>query len=214
MPSVSLIAGVGVLLLAMGVGVLIGRAGAPTAATAPPEVVSVSTGAPATGSTATSGAVSPSTSTEFSDSWPAARSGYTVQLQTLASAGTQASEVSAAEAAATAKGASGVGAVRSDDYRGLPSGLYIIYAGVYASAAQAKHGLAGLSKRFPAAKVIHVVSGTGTGKAAGAKTGQGSTGKAAAGTSTGSSTSPPPSSASGQSNEQKSRNEPDVVSTG
>jgi hypothetical protein len=48
--AVAVIAGVGVLLLAMGIGVLIGRSGAakPAASAAPPQVISVST-APAAG---------------------------------------------------------------------------------------------------------------------------------------------------------------------
>jgi hypothetical protein len=210
--SLNVIAGVGVLLLAMGVGVLIGRSGSATTATAPPQIVSISSGAGTGAEAGTTAGATPSPAVAFNDSWPSGKDGYTVQLQTLPVAGTQVSEVSAAESAAGTKGASDVGALQSDDHQGLPSGLYILYSGVYASAAQAKHALAGLTKRFPAAKVIHVGRAAGTNAAA--KATQSPTATSAPGTASTPASTAPSSPGSGQSNEQKSRNEPDVVSTG
>lgn len=219
----STIAAVGVLLLAMGVGVLIGRSGPTKTVTAPAQVLSVATpgassGVGAVGSPTTAS----STPSAFSDDWPAAQNGYTVQLQTLQAAGTQPTEVAAAKAAATAKGAQGVGALRSDDYRGLPSGLYVIYSGVYSTAAQAGHALGGVKKSFPAATVTHVdgassssrsATGTGTGGAAGGGS-NGTTSGRGNSSSGAPSTKGSSSPGSGQGNEQKSLHLPNVVSTG
>jgi hypothetical protein len=128
--------------------------------------------------------------------------------------------VGAAKTAAAAKGAQSVGALRSEDFKGLPSGLYLVYSGLYSSDAQAKAALPGLRKHFPSAAVIHVngASGSaaaspsagtasGTSPSGGGVGGKDSTGKAGA-------SSPSSSSTSGQSYEQKSRNLPNVVSTG
>ncbi len=217
----TVIAGVGVLLLAMGVGVLIGRSGGTGAlSAAPAQVVTVDSGG-GTGGTGVSGSTSPDSTgaaaSGFSDSWPAGKNGYTVQLQTLSMSGTQAGEVTAAETAALGKGAKAVGALRSDDYRGLPSGLYVIYSGVYASAGEAGHALGALKRSFPAAKAIHVDGASGASSARGSATqgGAGAHGKGAAGGANPPAATPPSTSpSSGQSNEQKSRNMPNVVSTG
>ena len=76
---VAVIAGVGVLLLAMGVGVLIGRSSDAKPSAGAPQVITV-------GSAAGTGA-SAAPSESFSDDWPAGTTGYTVQLQTLPTAG-------------------------------------------------------------------------------------------------------------------------------
>jgi hypothetical protein len=60
--SVALIAGVGVLLLAMGIGVLIGRAGSSSAKSAPPQVITVGGGASSGGGGGT-GTTGPQTTT-------------------------------------------------------------------------------------------------------------------------------------------------------
>lgn len=162
--AVTIIAGVGVLLLAMGVGVLIGRSGGGGTQTvaAAPQVLSV----PAGGIAATgAGASEP---VAFSDDWPANTNGYTVQLQKLALTGTQTSAVVAAKGDASAKGAKGVGALKSDDYSSLKAGSYIVYSGVYAKKAQAENALKGLKKSFPGAEVITVSTGAAAaGSAAG-----------------------------------------------
>jgi hypothetical protein len=221
--AASIIAGVGVLLLAMGVGVLIGRSGVKTSSAGPAEVVSVS--APSAGSGTAAGASTPSTTAAsaagtFSDDWPASKNGYTVQIQSLPVAGTQPSEVGAAKAAAAAKGAQSVGALRSEDFKGLPSGLYLVYSGIYTSNAQAKAALPGLRKHFPSAAVIHVNGASGSAAAppsAGAASGTSPSGGAVGEKDTtgkSGASSPSSSSTSGQSYEQKSRNLPNVVSTG
>ena len=108
--TVSLLAGVGVLLLALGVGVLIGRSGASSKQSpAPVQVVTAggvghrlehrSKPSPATGR--------------------AARSGYTVQLQTLPVTGTTVASVAAAKAAAGGKGAAAVGALKAEEFASL-----------------------------------------------------------------------------------------------
>ncbi len=209
--AVTVIAGVGVLLLAMGVGVLIGRSGGGSKGAASPSVISVAT--------APSAATSTSPTAEgasFSDDWPAGTSGYTVQLQTLPQAGTQTSAVEAAKAAATAKGAKRVGALESEHFSSLKAGDYVVYSGVYHKKPEAQSALAKLRKSFPGASVIRVSSGAG-GASAGSSSGGG------AASAPGSSEShPAPAKVveklrkpkSGKSYEQESKNLPDVVETG
>jgi hypothetical protein len=207
--AVTVIAGVGVLLLAMGVGVLIGRSSASQpSAPAAPAVISVASASPSGTTTATEAA--------FTSDWPAGKSAYTVELQTLATSATQVSAVEAAKTAASTKGAKSVGALKSDEFSSLPAGNYIVYSGTYKKKAEAQKALAGLKQSFPAAKVIDVSagaasSGTGSSSAAGAS-------KSGAGASE--SHPAPPSVAEelhktkGKSYEEKSKNLPDVVSTG
>ena len=205
---VTVLAAVGVLLLAMGVGVLIGRSGGSKAAAVPPQVITVSS--PSGPGTATTAPAEPS----FTDDWPAGTSGYTVQLQTLPQAGTQLSAVEAAKATATAKGAKGVGALKSGDFRSLSAGNYVIYAGVYHSKAAAEKALGGLKSKFPGASVITV-------SAAGSSSGSPSSG-ASNGSGAGSNQAhPAPASvlkslkgAKGKNYEEKSKNLPDVIETG
>ncbi len=56
--------------------------------------------------------------------------GYTVQLQTLPLHGHDGGAVQAAKSAATAKGAKGVGALKSEEFSSLTAGNYVIYSGV------------------------------------------------------------------------------------
>lgn len=204
--AATVIAGVGVLLLAMGVGVLIGRSGGgKPASSAAPQVITVS------------GAGSPGTSTPeapFSDDWPSGTSGYTVQLRTLPVTGTLLSAVQAAKSAASAKGAKGVGALKSEDFSSLTAGSYVIYAGVYHKRAEAQKALAGLKRGFPGASVVKVANGA---EAA-------SSSSSSSGGSSGVGSSPskpaPPSVVEGlkrlkgKSYEEKSKNLPNVISTG
>jgi hypothetical protein len=206
--TVTVIAGVGVLLLAMGVGVLIGRSGGTQPAASAPQVISVASG-PATGT-------STSQSAPFTDDWPSGTDGYTIRLQALPQASTQADAVGAAKAEARAKGAKGVGALKSEDFSSLKAGSYIVYSGVYPKQAEAQKALAGLKKSFPHATVIKVSSSGPA--AAGASPGAGS-GSGAAGGGAGS--SPPASSkvledlhkSKGKSYEEKSKNLPNQVET-
>ncbi|MFI4977172.1 MAG: hypothetical protein ACHQC8_00620 [Solirubrobacterales bacterium] len=203
--TVTVIAGVGVLLLAMGVGVLIGRSGSPRQSAAPAQVISV--GSPSGASTSTN----TSAATAFSDDWPAGTSGYTVQLQTLPQSATLLSAVEAAKAAASVKGAKGVGALRSEDFSSLTAGSYVIYSGVYHKKAEAQKALGGLKKSFPGASVISVSNG-----------GSHSSSEAAGGSGAGSSLSHPAppsvvqslSKKKGKSYEEESKNLPNVISTG
>ncbi len=209
--AVTVIAGVGVLLLAMGIGVLIGRSGASKqpAASAAPQVITVSS-TPAGGATPAA--------ESFTGDWPAGSGGYTVQLQTLPTASTQVSAVQAAKSAAEGKGAKAVGALKSDEFPGLPAGSYIVYSGKYAKKAEADKALGGLKKSFPAASVLHVGASGGPAAAKGAGAGANGGGKSGVGSSP---SKPAPPSAveglkgkSGKSYEQESKNLPNVVETG
>jgi hypothetical protein len=204
--ALTLLAGVGVLLLAMGVGVLIGRSGSPKSSSAPPEVVSVA-------STPTgSGATTAAPEATFSSDWPAGTHGFTVQLQTLPQSGTTAAEVAAAKASDGAKGAPSVGALKSEEFSSLTGSAYVIYSGVYHQRGEASKALSSLRKSFPAAKVIEV-SNKGSG-------GAGSSSSSS--TSHVSITHPAPptvlnklkNAKKGKSYEEESKNLPDVVETG
>jgi hypothetical protein len=207
--AVTIIAGVGVLLLAMGVGVLIGRSSAKqSSAPVAPAVISVGSVAPS--APATAGAT-------FTSDWPAGTSAYTVELQTLASSTTQVSAVEVAKSSASAKGAKSVGALNSDEFSSLPAGSYIVYSGTYQKKAEARKALAHLKHNFPAATVIDVRSG-------GAKPSSAASSSAAGASKSGvgaSESHPAPPSVvedlrktKGKSYEEKSKNLPDVVSTG
>jgi len=202
----ALIAGVGVLLLAMGVGVLIGRSSVPAGKTAT-DVINLAT----TPTGQSSSSESQAQGATFKSDWPPGSSGYTVQLETLAEASTQASALSAAKTAASGKGAPAVGALLSNEYSSLPSGNYVIYSGVDKTKAEAEKALAGLKSKFPGASVVKVSSGSGS--SAGGGSGAGGKGS-------GSSKPPPaPSSPSqkpksGAEYEQKSKSLPNVVETG
>jgi hypothetical protein len=207
--TVTVIAGVGVLLLAMGVGVLIGRSGSPKQSAAPAQVISVGSSLGAPTSTNASAA------TTLSDDWPAGTRGYTVQLQALPQSGTLPSAVEAAKAAASAKGAKGVGALKSEDFSSLTAGSYVIYSGVFHKRVEAQKALGRLKKSFPAASVISVSSGSSHSSSEPA-------GGSPGGSGVGSSLSHPAppsvvqnlSKKKGKSYEEESKNLPNVISTG
>ena len=139
-----MIAGVGVLLLAMGVGVLIGRSGGSKAAPALAQVITVaSPGAAASTGAAAAPASSPTTGRR-------ARAGTPCSCRPCPQSTTQVSAVVAAKAAASAKGAKGVGALKSEEFSSLTAGSYVIYSGTYHKKAEAEKALAGLKKSFPA----------------------------------------------------------------
>jgi len=209
------IGGVGVLLLAMGVGVLIGRGGSPKQTATPAPVISVASSPSSTGAATTASEQS------FTGDWPSGKSGYTVQLQTLAQSGTSVAQVEAAKAAASGKGAKSVGALNSEEFSSLAPGTYVIYSGVYTKKPEAEKALAGLKKSFTGAKVIKVSGG-------GSSSGKGGAGSSSGGGS-GAGSGVPPSSEShpapatvlnklkgkkGKSYEETSKNLPDVVETG
>jgi len=207
--TLTVIAGVGVLLLAMGVGVLIGRAGASKQSAAPAQVISVASPTSTAGTSGTSEAT-------FTGDWPSGTSGYTVQLQTLPQTGTMVSAVEAAKSSASVKGAKAVGALKSEEFSSLTAGNYVIYSGVYHKRPEAEKALAGLKKSFPGAKVIKVSSG-GSGSSS-----EGTGSKSSSSGGVGKSLSHPApatvlntlKSAKGKSYEEKAKNLPDVVETG
>jgi hypothetical protein len=204
--ALTLLAGVGVLMLAMGVGVLIGRSGASKPAQSPAQVITLGSAPTATGTSATSESVQ--------SDWPAGKAGYSVQLQALP-AGTSVAAVQAAKAAASAKGAKNVGALKSEDFSSLPSGTYVIYSGDYHRRSEAQKALGALKKSFPGASVI-ALSNHGSSTEGSGTTGA-TPGAAGAGNSL-NNPAPPTVLESkpkkGQSFEQKSRSLPNVISTG
>jgi hypothetical protein len=204
--TLTVIAGVGVLLLAMGVGVLIGRAGAAKQSPAPAQVITLSS---PTSTAASTG----STEASFTGDWPSGTSGYTVQLQTLPQPGTAVSAVEAAKTAASAKGAKSVGALKSEEFSSLTAGSYVIYSGDYHKKPEAEKALAGLKKSFPGAKVVKVSNGESSSSAGGSGSSSGAVGSSV--------NHPAPPSVlnslkgtKGKSYEEKSKNLPDVVETG
>ncbi len=204
--TLTVIAGVGVLLLAMGVGVLIGRSGSSKQGAVPAQVISVAS------PTSTGTATSPPEAS-FTGDWPSGTSGYTVQLQMLPQSGTAVSAVEAAKSSASAKGAKAVGALKSEEFSSLTAGSYVIYSGDFHKQAEAQKALAGLKKSFPSAKVVKVSNG-GSGSSS-----EGS-GSSSSGTGGSGSHPAPPSvlnnlkGAKGKSYEEKSKNLPNVVETG
>jgi hypothetical protein len=168
----------------------------------------ITVGTPSTGAATPAAA-----SEEFTSDWPSGTTGYTVQLQTLPQTGTQASAVQAAKTADSARGAKAVGALKSEEFSSLPSGKYVIYAGVYHKKSDAEKALGSLRKKFPGATVISVSNGAASGSS-------GSSGAGGSSSGGGSLSHPAPPTVleshpkKGQSYEQKSKNLPNVISTG
>ncbi len=161
-----LLAGAGCLLLALFVGVLIGRGGGDDGKrAAAPQVVTL-------GATATP---APSANVSFTSDWPAGKRGFTVRLQSLPKDGTDAAAVAAAKQAATAKGAADVGALDSDRYGSLDPGEYVVFSGQSADRKAAAAALKALGGGFPGAAVVEVAetaattAKAGSGKRGGSK---------------------------------------------
>ena len=110
--TLTALAGIGLLLLAMGVGVLIGRSGSSKQAAPAAQVITVA----GTGSSSSTGGGEAT----FTSDWPSGTSGYTVQLETLPQSGTSVSAVESAKTSATGKGASAVGALKSEEFSASP----------------------------------------------------------------------------------------------
>jgi hypothetical protein len=203
--ALTVIAGVGVLLLAMGVGVLIGRSGSSKPSAAPAAQV-ITVPSQTSTSTGTTGAGEPS----FTGNWPSGTSGYTVQLQTLPQSGTTVGAVESAKSAASAKGAKAVGALKSEEFSSLTAGSYVIYSGDYHKKPEAEKALAALKKSFPGAKVIKVSNGGSSSSTEPPTTSPGGVGESE------SKPAPPTvlknlKGTKGKSYEEKSKNLPDVV---
>jgi len=211
-----LIAGVGVLLIAMGVGVLIGRANSSSQPAVAPSVITVGstpvTGTPLSGST---GATSEGT---FTSDWTSGANGYTVLLQTLPQSSTTVSQVQAAKSAASTKGATGVGALSSAEFSSLTAGNYVIYSGDYKTKPEAEKALASLKKSFPSASVIDVANASSSSSTTTKSSPSSHSTSPAGGGSSKSSKTPPtktgnPNPSAGKNYEEKSKNLPDVVET-
>lgn len=139
------------LLLALGVGVIIGSLGdddAPVASNRP----EVTIAAPALGPTASATPVA--NTTPAADEWPA-QDGFTVQLGELPKAGTDQAAADAAKAAASAKGAAAPGVLDAGAH-GLTDGQLVLYSGVFSTRKQASAALDGLKAAYPDARVIKV----------------------------------------------------------
>ncbi len=147
--ALTLLAAVGVLLLAMGVGVLIGRSASSSGRAPAPEVVTVGSSA---------GGTAPAAEETFTSDWATGKKGFTVELQTLPSSTTPAA-VAAAKAADEAKGATAVGALKAEEFPSVGGEGFVIYSGVYSSKSEATKALGALKKKFPTAKVIEVSAG-------------------------------------------------------
>jgi hypothetical protein len=216
--ALAVIAGVGVLLLAMGVGVLIGRSSA-TNKTPATQVITVGS-VPAAASAGATGS-GEAAKASFTSDWPSGTSGYTVQLQTLPQSGTQVSAVEAAKTAASAKGAKNVGALKSEEFSSLGGTNYVVYSGVYHKRAEAQNALKGLRKSFSAAAVIKVSNGGASSSSSEAST-PSEQGGASHHSGVGYSLSKPApptvvkkeSTKKGQGYEQESKSLPNVISTG
>ncbi|MEA2243792.1 MAG: hypothetical protein QOD24_3348 [Solirubrobacteraceae bacterium] len=143
--------GLACLLVAVGVGVLIGRSGGEHVAAAPITISGAAAGAPSDG--ATPSAAAP---VSFHSDWPAGRSGWTVALQVLPKDGSDAAAVAGAKSAASGRGAADVGALDSDAYRSLTAGSYVVYSGVFGSRAAATSARGRLAKAFGDARVVQV----------------------------------------------------------
>lgn len=162
---------VAVIPLAVGLGVLVGRAsnGGDAKLIAAlkaqkPEIIN-------TGGSSSGVSTDTAQTTPLSSSFPL-QQGYSVELQTLPASGTDQSTVSAAEAAARAKGAQSVGLITPQGFSvkpSPPSGDYVIYSGAFTTRASAEKALSRLNKHFHSALVIQVKSATATGATAGGK---------------------------------------------
>jgi hypothetical protein len=142
------LAGLACLLLAVGVGVLIGRSGGEPPAAPPITISGAAAGA----------APSAAAPVTFHSDWPAGRDGWTIALQALPKAGTDAAAVAHAKTAAAGQGAADVGALDSDAYRSLSGGSYVVYSGVFGARAEATAARARLAKTFGDARVVHVAT--------------------------------------------------------
>ncbi len=153
-----------VIPIAVGLGVLVGRASTSGDAkliaalkAQKPEVITTTVGGAAATAGPAAAARTASTVSALTSSFPL-RSGYAVELQTLPLR-TGESAVTKAQQADAAKGAPHPGLIMQRDYRVTPTpaaGDYVIYSGAYKTKAAAQRALATLRKKFAEAKVIEV----------------------------------------------------------
>ena len=85
--------------------------------------------------------------------------GYTVELKTLPTAGTDQSAVDSAKRDATSQGAADVGIINSSEFTvtpAPPAGAYVLYSGQFKSQAEATKALGKLKAKFKDAQVVSV----------------------------------------------------------
>lgn len=148
------------ILLALGVGVIIGREGGqdgPVAAR-PPEVTIAPAALGTTGATSVASTIPPT------DEWPD-RDGFTVQLGELPKATTDQAAADAAKAAASAKGADAPG-ILDAGIHGLTDGQLVLYSGVFSKRKEATAALEDLKGAYPDARVVEVKATSSTSGAA------------------------------------------------
>jgi hypothetical protein len=103
----------------------------------------------ATGTAAIPTTPTPSQNPNALVSWPANKSGYTLVLESLPVSGGKAAALARARQAKR-NGLSDVGVLTSADYSSLHAGYYVVFAGIYGSAAEAEAALASAhAKGFP-----------------------------------------------------------------
>ena len=156
--------------LAIGLGVLVGHASdngderlIAALRSQKPEIITTggdtSARAAAAGAAAAAApAASTSTVSTVTSNFPL-QSGYSIELQTLPSHGTNSAAVTSAEQAAEAKGAKNVGVILQSDFKitpAPPAGAYVIYSGAYGAKPEAEEALGKLRQNFPSAQVIQV----------------------------------------------------------
>jgi hypothetical protein len=180
MSLVTVMSGLAAVLLALGVGIVIGR-GNGTAAQQKAPVVTVQGAAPAAAN-ATSGSTGAAEPTgAISDEWASGTSAYTVEVSALDKATATAATVAAAKSAATSKGATAVGVLNGDAHSGTPTGKYVIYSGSYATKKLADAAATKLKASFPGALVLHVTpSSSGSSSSSGSGSSNASTSNAGA----------------------------------
>jgi hypothetical protein len=154
---------VAVIPLAIGLGVLVGRASTSgdaklIAALQRAQAAQVVTTAGSSSVAASTGAGAGSSA--VSSTFPL-QSGYAVELQTLSGTGTTQAALTSAESSASANGAKNVGVIAQTEFKvtpGPPAGAFVIYAGAFKTRAAATRELAKLHTKFPQAVVIKVQS--------------------------------------------------------
>ncbi len=85
--------------------------------------------------------------------------GYTVELKTLPTAGTDQSAVDSAKRDATSQGAADVGIINSSEFTvtpAPPAGAYVLYSGQFKSKTEATKALGKLKAKFKDAQVVSV----------------------------------------------------------
>ena len=153
------------LPLAVAIGVVVGRSNsndnaALLAVLRNQKPIVVTTGG--TGAAATSAGTSAATTPAATASAPSSSTlaaGYVVKLQTLPVSGATQASATAAESAATAKGATKVGLINPTNTTTTPaqgSSNYVIYSGFYTTKAAANQALSRLKAKFPSAQVVAV----------------------------------------------------------